>query len=156
VQRTLPSPLGPLVARVDDGGALVELRFDEDARASEDQHPVLDEVERQLRAYFAGERLTFDLALAPEGTAFEQRVWRALADIPAGETTSYGALAATTGSVARAVGAANCKNPIAVVVPCHRVIGSDGSLTGYAGGLERKRWLLAHEAAHPPRPGRLL
>lgn len=155
VQRALPTPIGPLLARVDDDGALVELRFDDEA-ADAGEHVTLDEVARQVGAYFAGERMSFDLPLAPRGTDFEQRVWRALLDVPAGETASYGALAARTGSVARAVGAANGKNPIAVVVPCHRIIGGDGALTGYAGGLERKRWLLAHEATHAPRAGRLL
>lgn len=110
----------------------------------------LDLAERALREYFAGERRDFeDLALAPQGSAFQRRVWRALRDIPFGHTASYGEVARRVGREggARAVGAANHDNPIGIVVPCHRVIGSDGRLTGYAGGLERKRWLLAHEGA---------
>jgi methylated-DNA-[protein]-cysteine S-methyltransferase len=105
----------------------------------------------QLDEYFAGRRLAFDLPLAMAGTPFQVRVWRALLEIPYGETTSYGELARQVRpgggwQAARAVGAANGRNPIAVVVPCHRVIGADGSLTGYGGGLERKRFLLDLEA----------
>lgn len=102
-----------------------------------------------LQAYFAGEHAALDrLPTATSGTAFQRAVWQALRAIPAGTTLSYGALAARLGrpSASRAVGLANGSNPIAIVVPCHRVIGADGSLTGYAGGTERKRWLLAHEA----------
>ena len=110
-------------------------------------HPVLERTRRQLAAYFAGERLAFDLPLAPQGTPFQQAVWQALLRIPPGETRSYGEIAARLGlpSGGRAVGAANARNPVAIVVPCHRVIGADGSLTGYAGGVEAKRWLLEHE-----------
>jgi methylated-DNA-[protein]-cysteine S-methyltransferase len=107
-------------------------------------------VRRSLAAYFAGDLAALDvIAVAAEGTPFQQRVWTALRQIPAGETRSYGALARRIGHPAavRAVGLANGANPIGVVVPCHRVIGADGTLTGYGGGLERKRWLLAHEGA---------
>jgi len=102
----------------------------------------------QLGEYFAGERQAFDLPLRPEGSEFQQRVWSALCDIPYGRTISYGELALRIGDPggARAVGAANGQNPISIVVPCHRVIGADGSLTGYGGGLERKRHLLDLEA----------
>ena len=102
----------------------------------------------QLQAYFAGELRDFELPLAAEGTPFQQRVWRALCDIPYGETISYGELARRIGqpTASRAVGLANGQNPISIVVPCHRVIGANGSLTGYGGGLARKRWLLAHES----------
>lgn len=102
----------------------------------------------QLTAYFAGELREFELQLDPEGTEFQQAVWRQLRAIPFGSTMSYGELARRVGNPAasRAVGAANGRNPIAIVVPCHRVIGSDGSLTGYGGGLPRKTWLLQHEA----------
>ena len=105
------------------------------------------EAKQQLQEYFAGNRTTFDLKLAPQGTEFQQKVWRALLDIPFGSTKSYAAQSAVVGNTKaiRAVAAANGKNPIAIVIPCHRVIGSDGSLTGYAGGLWRKKWLLAHE-----------
>lgn len=105
----------------------------------------------QLREYFAGTRTAFDLPLAPEGTAFQHSVWRILSTIPFGETWSYGAVARLLGQPAasRAVGAANGRNPIAIIVPCHRVIGASGALTGYAGGMDAKKWLLAHEAQHP-------
>jgi methylated-DNA-[protein]-cysteine S-methyltransferase len=108
---------------------------------------MLDTVREQLQAYFDGKLKDFDLSLAPQGTQFQQRVWRALRDIPYGETISYGELARRIGqpNASRAVGLANGRNPISIVVPCHRVIGADGTLTGYGGGLERKRWLLAHE-----------
>ncbi|MCE9609734.1 MAG: methylated-DNA--[protein]-cysteine S-methyltransferase [Chthoniobacter sp.] len=104
-----------------------------------------------LEAYFAGERRTFTLALAPQGTAFQQRVWLALRAIPYGTTISYGELARRIGQprASRAVGLANGRNPISIIVPCHRVIGANGTLTGYGGGLERKRYLLALEAAGP-------
>lgn len=106
-------------------------------------------VAAQLREYFAGARTRFDLPLAPRGTAFQRQVWEALRPIPHGMTTSYGAIAASIGrpTASRAVGAANGQNPIAIVVPCHRVVGSTGALTGYGGGMERKRWLLDHETA---------
>jgi methylated-DNA-[protein]-cysteine S-methyltransferase len=105
---------------------------------------------RQLDEYFAGKRRDFDLPLAPSGTPFQRRVWRGLTEIGFGETLSYGQLAKRIKNpkASRAVGLANGANPIAIVVPCHRVIGADGSLTGYGGGLERKRWLLAHEGVH--------
>ena len=108
----------------------------------------LSEARAQLEQYFAGERDKFDLALDLRGTAFQKSVWDALLTIPYGETCSYGEIARQVGRPdrARAVGAANGSNPVAIIVPCHRVIGSDGSLTGYGGGLERKRWLLDHEA----------
>ena len=103
----------------------------------------------QLREYFAGTRTTFDLPLDPQGTDFELRVWDMLREIPYGATTSYGALARRLGDIAlsRAVGAANGSNPIPIIVPCHRVIGANGDLTGFGGGLDRKRWLLEHEGA---------
>ncbi len=101
----------------------------------------------QLEAYFAGRLRRFDLPLAPRGTEFQQRVWMGLRDIPYGETRSYGQLAATLGtpSASRAVGMANGRNPLSIIVPCHRVIGADGSLTGFGGGIERKRYLLELE-----------
>ncbi|MDT0308025.1 methylated-DNA--[protein]-cysteine S-methyltransferase [Streptomyces sp. DSM 44917] len=107
------------------------------------------ETARQLAEYFAGRREVFDLPLRPRGTEFQRRVWRALLDIPYGSTWTYARLAAHIGrpTASRAVGLANGKNPLGVIVPCHRVLGSDGSLTGYGGGLERKRALLAHEGA---------
>lgn len=110
-----------------------------------DTHPVLTAAREQLTSYFARERREFELPLAPVGTAFQQRVWRALLDVGYGETTTYGQIAhrlGMTNAASRAVGLANGRNPIPVVIPCHRVIGADGSLTGYAGGLERKQLLL--------------
>ena len=108
---------------------------------------MLVETARQLREYFAGERTVFDLPLAPEGTAFQRLVWTALTKIPFGETRTYGQQASLIKrpSASRAVGAANGRNPIGIIVPCHRVIGTNGSLTGYAGGLAMKQWLLEHE-----------
>jgi methylated-DNA-[protein]-cysteine S-methyltransferase len=110
-------------------------------------HPVLAAAARQLDEYFAGQREVFELPLAPRGTDFQRAVWAALRAIPHGETRSYEQVAKAIGrpTASRAVGAANGKNPIAIIVPCHRVIGADGSLTGYAGGLPVKRWLLRHE-----------
>jgi methylated-DNA-[protein]-cysteine S-methyltransferase len=105
------------------------------------------EARTQLCAYFVGKRDGFDLQLAPEGSPFQHRVWAALREIPFGETRSYGDLADLLGSSPRAVGRANATNPICVIVPCHRVIGADGTLTGYAGGMENKRWLLELEGA---------
>jgi methylated-DNA-[protein]-cysteine S-methyltransferase len=111
--------------------------------------PVLVRTATQLAEYFAGERRVFELPLAPPGTAFQAQVWRALLRIPFGDTRSYGELARSIRrpSASRAVGAANGSNPIAIIVPCHRVIGTSGALTGYGGGLDMKRWLLAHERA---------
>jgi methylated-DNA-[protein]-cysteine S-methyltransferase len=144
---SLETPIGPLRLNA-EGGRLsrVEFAASADARSTE---PVLLEAEAQLRAYFAGALRRFELPLAPRGTAFQLSVWDALLEIPYGATTSYSELAATIGrpSACRAVGAANGRNPLAVIVPCHRVIGAAGALTGYGGGLERKRMLLALEAA---------
>jgi methylated-DNA-[protein]-cysteine S-methyltransferase len=112
--------------------------------------PLLREAARQLAAYFAGELEEFDLPVEPHGTPFQQTVWARLRTIPFGETMTYGAIASElgmTGHAARAVGMANGRNPVPIVVPCHRVVGSAGKLTGYGGGLARKQWLLAHEQA---------
>jgi methylated-DNA-[protein]-cysteine S-methyltransferase len=108
---------------------------------------VFRSVKEQLAAYFAGKLQEFELELAGEGSAFQKKVWRALVDIPYGATESYGGLARRIGNVnaSRAVGLANGRNPIGIIVPCHRVVGANGSLTGYGGGLERKQWLLEHE-----------
>jgi methylated-DNA-[protein]-cysteine S-methyltransferase len=143
----IPSPIGPLFVEGGERG-LTRLytgghRFHRDARPDDGFFAPLAE---QLAAYFNGELTRFELPLDPAGTAFERRVWDALTKIPYGETVTYGELARELGSVPRAVGAANARNPISVIVPCHRVLGSDGSLTGYAGGLEVKRRLLDLEA----------
>jgi methylated-DNA-[protein]-cysteine S-methyltransferase len=148
---TMPSPLGAL-RLFGDAGALRGVYLPEQPapqHAEPHETPVLARARAQLTEYFAGTRHAFDLPVAPTGTPFQQRVWRALAAIPFGETRSYGALAAALGSPSgsRAVGAANARNPCPIVVPCHRVIGASGALTGYAGGMAAKRWLLAHEGA---------
>lgn len=147
----MASPIGRLEL-VENGGALVAIHFDAAADGSDDHQrggsPVLAEARRQLAAYFAGDLHVFDLPLRPAGTEFQRRVWDVLATVPWGRTTTYGAIAARLGlppGASRAVGAANGANPIPVVLPCHRVIGSDGTLTGYAGGLERKALLLRLE-----------
>jgi methylated-DNA-[protein]-cysteine S-methyltransferase len=144
------SPFGRLEL-VEAAGALVAVHFDA-ADGSAEHDPggsaLLAEAQRQLSDYFAGTRRVFDLPLRPAGTDFQRRVWQVLASVPWGTTTTYGAIAARLGlppGASRAVGAANGANPIAIVLPCHRVIGSDGRLTGYAGGLERKARLLRLE-----------
>ena len=115
------------------------------------QHPILGEVARQLEQYFTGDRQQFDVPLDPVGTVFQRSVWMALRSIPYGTTISYGEQAARMGDrrKARAVGAANGRNPISIVVPCHRVVGSTGKLTGFAGGVDVKAWLLDHERRTP-------
>jgi methylated-DNA-[protein]-cysteine S-methyltransferase len=149
------SPLGALLAARDDIGITA-------LYLPSGRHPVavasnwtrdddaFDDARAQLDEYFAGERTTFDLPLHLVGSPFQLRVWAALREIPYGETTSYGKTAAAIGAptASRAVGLANGQNPIPIIVPCHRVVGADGSLTGYGGGLEAKRWLLSHELAH--------
>ena len=150
-----PSPIGELLL-VGDGQALTGLYLIPDRppapaiRADAPRDPdALRPAAEQLEAYFAGELTAFDLPLAPSGTPFQRAVWDALLTIPYGETVSYGEIARQIGdpSAVRAVGTANGRNPISIVIPCHRVIGADGSLTGYGGGLERKRALLALEAS---------
>lgn len=165
------SPFGPFRVTLDAAGRLVTADFVDAADGGSDgdsdgdsdggidrvadvaaggaaDDPAMTRAIAQLTAYFAGTPTDFDLPVAPDGTAFERRVWAHLQTIPYGRTTSYGAVAAAIGEppdAARAVGVANARNPIAVVIPCHRVIGADGSLVGYAGGLARKRGLLALE-----------
>ncbi|CAM05198.1 methylated-DNA-[protein]-cysteine S-methyltransferase [Saccharopolyspora erythraea NRRL 2338] len=162
VHAAIDSPVGELTAVATDG-ALVGLYFEDHRRRPGDESmgPRVDtgfeETERQLGEYFAGERTTFDLPLAPRGDEFHQRVWELLTRIPYGETRTYGDLARELGGVgySQAVGAANGRNPLSVIVPCHRVVGADGKLTGYAGGLERKRFLLALEEPSEAKEGRL-
>jgi methylated-DNA-[protein]-cysteine S-methyltransferase len=151
----IDSPLGELLV-VQDDASLTGLHLPtgrQPMRPSpswQRDDAAFEHVRQQLTEYFAGERRTFDLPLSPAGTPFQRRVWAALCQIPFGETTSYGKIAAGLGlpDAARAVGLANGQNPIAIIVPCHRVIGADGSLTGYGGGLPAKQWLLAHESRH--------
>jgi O-6-methylguanine DNA methyltransferase len=159
---SFPSPLGTILL-VSDDQYLRALDFVDDRErmlrllrlhyGTVTLLPASDPVGAQssLHAYFSGELNAIeDIPVATGGTSFQKEVWQALREIPAGTTTSYGALAARIGraKASRAVGLANGSNPVGVVVPCHRVIGASGSLTGYGGGLERKHWLLAHEAAH--------
>ncbi len=153
----IDSPIGSLLL-LSDGAALTGLYMDVPGRAAPDPETwILDagagplpEAARQIDEYFAGNRREFDLPLRMPGTEFQRRVWQMLNEIPYGRTWSYGELAKYVGNpnASRAVGLANGRNPISILVPCHRVIGADGSLTGYGGGLERKRWLLAHEGLH--------
>ena len=159
----LATPIGPL-GLVGDGAALLQVRLPERgapaalADAGRRDDAALAEARAQLEAWFAGERQDFELELAAVGSPFQQRVWAALRTIPYGRTTSYGAIAAQLGrpTASRAVGAANGRNPLPIIVPCHRVIGADGALTGFGGGLACKRWLLEHEGALPPeRPQRV-
>ncbi len=141
---TLDSPVGPLTATEQDG-AIVALEWRADAKG--DSSPLLAEAERQLKAYFAGERETFDLPVAPAGTAHQRKVWRAMQKIPFGGTQSYGELAATIDSSPRAVGTACGRNPIPIIIPCHRVLAAGGGIGGYSGsgGTSTKRYLLSLE-----------
>jgi methylated-DNA-[protein]-cysteine S-methyltransferase len=141
------TPIGPLGLTASDT-ALRCVRFGR--VRSDGQSPVLVEAARQLDAYFRGELVDFDLPLELDGTEFQRQCWLALATIPYGQTVSYGEQARRLGlgpAAARAVGAANGQNPLPIVLPCHRVIGADGSLTGFGGGLDTKRFLLEHEGA---------
>ena len=143
----LETPLGPLWITASSAG-LTAVSFDPLPTAKSDDDPVLvARAAEQLAQYFAGEREQFDLPLAAQGTAFQHSVWRALTTLGFGEMVSYRHIAEKINNekAVRAVGAANGRNPIAIIVPCHRVIGANGTLTGYAGGLDRKQWLLAHE-----------
>ncbi len=156
------APIGPVVLvatdaalrRIgwhDESGAHREKGIDDVVDVDgPDEHPILARTATQLAEYFAGDRTTFDLPLDPEGTEFQLEAWQALRAIPFGETRSYRDQATTIGrpTAVRAIGAANGRNPIPIVVPCHRVVGADGSLTGFAGGVETKAWLLDHEARH--------
>lgn len=156
VYTTMPSPIGELTLSAVAGrlnGLLFEdNRYppDREGWRRDDSDPTLSGVRVQLEEYFAGTRLDFALPMSAKGTEFQQRVWAALLEIPFGETRSYGEQARAIGDykAVRAVGLANGKNPIPVIVPCHRVIGADGSMTGFGGGIERKKWLLAHEARY--------
>ncbi|HEX3693253.1 MAG TPA: methylated-DNA--[protein]-cysteine S-methyltransferase [Solirubrobacteraceae bacterium] len=155
--RTIDSPVGTLTLTVQDG-ALTGLHMHEQrhfpalAPTSEHDAAAAQPFVEQLCSYFAGELERFDMPLRMLGTPFQRRVWQGLQEIPYGETISYGELARWVGSpgASRAVGSANGRNPIAIVVPCHRVIAADGGIGGYGGGLERKTWLLEHEGAWAP------
>ncbi len=150
----MPSPVGVLTLLASERGLRAILWEDDEGRVpilaevvEDPDHPVLAAAMTQLDEYFAGERTEFDLPLDPVGTEFQQSAWEVLRTIPYGETMTYGQQAARLGdpNKARAVGAANGRNPISIVVPCHRVIGASGGLTGFAAGLDAKAWLLGHE-----------
>lgn len=154
VHKTVGSPVGTLTLVGGEAGLAAVLWEDDgprrvrlDAGDRDDCHPVLAEAERQLTEYFEGKRTTFSIGLDFHGTPFQKRVWRALLDIPFGETRSYGSVATAIGEprAVRAVGAANGRNPVSIIVPCHRVVGATGRLTGFAGGLEAKAYLLRLE-----------
>lgn len=150
---TMPSPVGSLLF-VSHGEGLAGIYMEDHKRGPLDRagwvHDAgaFEDAKSQMAAYFCGELTSFDLQLTPVGTAFQQKVWAALRTVPFGETVSYAELARMAGipGSARAAGGANARNPLSIVVPCHRVVGSNGALTGYAGGLNRKQALLAHEA----------
>ena len=154
VQKTMSSPVGTLTLVATDEG-LAGILWENDwpnrvqlpVETRDDSHPVLVEAERQLEEYFAGQRKDFSLTLDVAGTPFQRKVWNALRTIPFGETRSYGQIAKQIGNpgAMRAVGAANGRNPVSIVVPCHRVIGSNGQLTGFGGGLDAKAFLLTLE-----------
>lgn len=152
--KTISSPVGALTLIARDAGLSAILWENDDPKRvrvgeliAAPDHPILIQAERELRAYFAGERTSFSVPLDAIGTEFQKKAWAALLTIPYGETRSYRQLATQIGNpkASRAVGAANGRNPISIIVPCHRAIGSDGALTGFAGGLEAKRYLLALE-----------
>lgn len=148
----LETPIGILKIIGDDDAIKLVTFTDEGVRSTEGKVPnVIRTAKFQLKEYFDGKRKSFDVKLAPEGTDFQRKVWEQLVEIPFGKTSTYAKQALTLGDKKklRAVGAANGRNPIAILIPCHRIIGTDGSLTGYAGGIERKKWLLKHECSIP-------
>lgn len=144
--RTLKAPIGLLTVTERDG-ALVAVEWGIEAEHQDRRSPLLDEAERQITAYFDGKLKRFDLPMAPTGSAFQRRVWEAIAEIPFGERASYGLIARALETAPRAVGVACGRNSLALLVPCHRVVGSGGAIGGWSGfgGLDTKKWLLAHE-----------
>jgi methylated-DNA-[protein]-cysteine S-methyltransferase len=145
-QMSISSPVGRLTLVASERG-LRAVRWEPARRRKRPRSPVLREAAAQLDEYFAGVRYVFELALDLRSTAFQVRAWNALADIPYGTTVTYGEQARRLGvpRAARAIGAANGSNPLPIILPCHRIVGADGALTGYGGGLDVKRWLLTHE-----------
>ncbi len=147
---TFETPVGFLELKSDDV-ALLSVSFINQFNPGSTELPdILAEAVKQLQEYFKGERKIFDLKLKPDGTQFQQKIWELVKNVPYGKTVSYLDIAKLSGSGknTRAVGLANGKNPIPIIIPCHRVIGTSGKLTGYAGGMERKQWLLQHELKH--------
>ena len=157
-ETTMESPVGTLRLMASDAGLRAVLWPDDDPQRvrldgpidTDPAHPILRAAVDQLTEYFNGDRTEFDLPLDSSGTEFQSACWRALLEIPYGSTVSYGEQAGMIGrpTAVRAVGAANGRNPLSIVVPCHRVVAADGSLTGFAGGIDTKNWLLKHEARH--------
>ena len=145
-ERLIDSPVGLLTLRAEDG-ALTAILFGDQRTGLPGSDQILDQAEAELKEYFAGERKKFTVPVRLTGTEFQKKVWAALAEIPYGETATYGEIAARVGKpkACRAVGTANHHNPVPIIVPCHRVIGAGGSLTGYGGGLEVKAYLLTLE-----------
>ena len=143
----IQTPLGSCLIEGDDNGIAVVSILDKTVPTTEKIPAVLQPAAQQLEEYFKGDRQDFNLKLNPQGTPFQQKVWKILLNIPYGTTTTYAKQALALGDIKaiRAMASANGKNPLWVIIPCHRVIGTDGSLTGYAGGIHRKKWLLAHE-----------
>ncbi|MEM0514933.1 methylated-DNA--[protein]-cysteine S-methyltransferase [Pseudoalteromonas sp. YIC-827] len=148
-QECIDTPLGELVIQASDTG-LCYVGFDIERKADASANAITAQAKSQLAEYFQGVRSQFDLPLDTKGTEFQRQIWQALGSIAYGENVSYSDIARLVDNpkAVRAVGAANGRNPISIIVPCHRVIGANGTLTGYAGGLERKRWLLAFEQGH--------
>ncbi len=146
---SLPSPIGPL-ALIEQNGAIIALDWRDEPESA--PTPLLRRATKQLSEYFAGKRRDFDLPLAPQGTAFQQKVWKRMAKIPYGKVITYGDLAHAVGSAPRAIGGACGRNPIAIILPCHRVVGGSGALTGYSGGngVNTKQFLLELEGAVTP------
>ncbi|ASD68999.1 methylated-DNA--[protein]-cysteine S-methyltransferase [Pseudoalteromonas piscicida] len=146
IETTLVSPTGEWIIQASNDG-LRYVGFFPNTRYEQGENQHTETAKKQLNEYFAGKRKRFDVALDVDGTHFQKQVWRILAQVPFGETYTYGWIAERLGNknAVRAVGAANGKNPISIIVPCHRIIGANGKLTGYAGGLEAKAWLLQHE-----------
>jgi methylated-DNA-[protein]-cysteine S-methyltransferase len=148
-QTSYQSPVGFLILK-SDGQSVTEILFSESDVQEKNSCAMLENCRVQLQEYFSGSRLSFDLPINPAGTSFQQKVWAELAKIPCGETITYHELAVRLGDakVIRAAGTANGKNPVAIIIPCHRVIGAGNKLVGYAGGIWRKKWLLEHEMKH--------
>ncbi|AXK80575.1 methylated-DNA--[protein]-cysteine S-methyltransferase [Pseudolabrys taiwanensis] len=163
--KTMDSPVGALTLIANEAGLSAVLWQNDDPKrvrvgdlVAAPEHPVLIQAERELSEYFAGKLASFSVPLDATGTPFQKKAWAALLTIPYGETRSYGALARQLGNpkASRAVGAANGRNPLSIIVPCHRAIGADGALTGFAGGLDAKRYLLALEAGNTSARGTAL
>ena len=155
--KTIDSPIGFLILCSDEK-SLLSISFDGELLDEGSEFPdILNDAQQQLNEYFSGKRHNFDLPLHPQGTDFQHKVWEQVAQVKYGATRSYVEIARDLGSenFSRAVGMANGRNPLPIVIPCHRIIGNNGKLTGYAGGLDRKKWLLIHELNHAENSGQI-